>query len=230
VSGLANDRVSRRHQLPEQVAAYVRELIISGLVRPGEFLRVERIAEEVGVSNTPVREGLLALRSEGFVQFVPRRGFVVAPFTRDDVQDLFWAQAQLARELAARAARKITPEQVVLLEENLEQFRQAVGEADTERIADLSYAFHRQVNQAAGSQRLALLSGQVASHLPRRFYASLEAQAAVGDDHLLLVDALRDHDARTARALMEQHILASADHLIEILGQRGLWITQEPAT
>ena len=106
--GLAGDRVSRRHQLPEQVAAYVRELIISGLARPGEFLRVERIAEEVGVSNTPVREGLLALRSEGFVQFVPRRGFVVAPFTRDDVTDLFWAQAQLARELAARDARKST--------------------------------------------------------------------------------------------------------------------------
>ena len=230
MTGLEHDRVSRRRQLPEQVAAYVRELIISGTVRPGEFLRVERIAEKVGVSNTPVREGLLALRSEGFVQFVPRRGFVVAPFTRDDVQDLFWAQAQLARELAARAARKITSEQVVLLEENLEQFRQAVGEADTERIADLSYAFHRQVNQAAGSQRLALLSGQVASHLPRRFYASLEAKAAAGDDHLLLVDALRDHDARKARALMEQHILASADHLIEILGQRGLWITQEPAT
>ena len=228
--GLAHDRAGRRHQLPEQVAAYVRELIISGLARPGEFLRVERIAEEVGVSNTPVREGLLALCSEGFVQFVPRRGFVVAPFTRDDVTDLFWAQAQLARELAARAARKITLEQVGLLEENLEQYREAVKEADNERIADLSYAFHRQVNQAAGSQRLALLSGQVASHLPRRFYASLEAQAAAGDDHLLLVDALRDHDARRARALMEQHILASADHLIEILGQRGLWITQEPSS
>jgi DNA-binding GntR family transcriptional regulator len=228
VPGLAGDRVSRRHQLPEQVAAYVRELIISGLARPGEFLRVERIAEEVGVSNTPVREGLLALCSEGFVQFVPRRGFVVAPFTRDDVTDLFWAQAQLARELAARAARKITPEQVGLLEENLEQYREAVKEADSERIADLSYAFHRQVNQAADAQRLALLSGQVASHLPRRFYASLEAVA--GDDHLLLVDALRDHDARRARALMEQHILASADHLIEILGQRDLWITQEPSS
>lgn len=230
VSGLARDRVSQRRQLPEQVAGHVRELIISGVVRPGEFLRVERIAEEVGVSNTPVREGLLALRSEGFVQFVPRRGFVVAPFTRDDVTDLFWAQAQLARELAARAARKITAEQVARLEENLEQFGQAVGEEDAERIADLSYAFHRQVNQAADAQRLALLSGQVASHLPRRFYSSLEAQAAAGDDHLLLVGALRDHDARQARALMEQHILASADHLIEILGQRGLWITQEPSS
>src|SRR6266700_6006766 len=123
MSGLAHDRGGRRRQLPEQVAGYVRELIISGAVRPGEFLRVERIAEEVGVSNTPVREGLLVLRSEGFVQFVPRRGFVVAPFTRDDVRDLFWAQAQLARELAARAARKITSEQVARLDENLQQFR-----------------------------------------------------------------------------------------------------------
>lgn len=231
MSGLARDRVSRRRQLPEQVAGYVRELIISGVVRPGEFLRVERIAEEVGVSNTPVREGLLALRSEGFVQFVPRRGFVVAPFTRDDVRDLFWAQAQLSRELAARAARKITSEQVGWLDENLEQYRQAVGEGDAERIADLSYAFHRQINLAADSQRLALLSGMVASHLPRRFYASVEAQvAASGNEHPLLVEALRDHDARKARALMEQHILASADHLIEILGQRGLWITQEPSS
>lgn len=231
MTGLDGDRATRRHQLPEQVAGYVRELIISGAVRPGEFLRVERIAEEVGVSNTPVREGLLALRSEGFVQFVARRGFVVAPFTRDDVRDLFWAQSQLARELAARAARKITPEQVARLDENLEQYWQAVGEGDAERIADLSYAFHRQINLAADSQRLALLSGMVASHLPRRFYASVEAQvAASGNEHPLLVDALRDHDARKARALMEEHILASADHLIEILGQRGLWITQDPSS
>ncbi|MGV9423341.1 GntR family transcriptional regulator [Streptomyces sp. NPDC003656] len=83
----------------------------SGEARPGDFLRTERVAEAVGVSSTPVREGLLALRSEGFVQLVPRRGFVVAPFTRQDVRDLFWAQAQLSGELAARAARRITARQ-----------------------------------------------------------------------------------------------------------------------
>ena len=112
----SKDGGSRRQQLPEEVAAYVRELILSGSVRPGEFLRMERIAEAVGVSNTPVREGLLALRSEGFVRLVPRRGFMVAPFSRQDVHDLFWAQAQLASELAARAAKKMTPEQIQRLE------------------------------------------------------------------------------------------------------------------
>jgi DNA-binding GntR family transcriptional regulator len=230
VAGI-RDRVSRRPQLPEEVAAYVRELIISGAVQPGEFLRVERIAGEVGVSNTPVREGLLALRSEGFVQLLPRRGFVVAPFTRQDVRDLFWAQAQLARELAARAARKITPQQIAGLEANLEQFGRAVAAGDRERIADLGHAFHRQINVAADSPRLALLLAMVVSHLPSRFYASLEAQvAATGAEHPDLVQALRQHDARQARALMDRHIAASADHLIEILQDRGLWAGQEPAS
>ena len=218
------DRVNRRQQLPEEVASYVRELIISGAVQPGEFLRMERIAEQVGVSNTPVREGLLALKSEGFVQLVPRRGFVVAPFSQQDVRDLFWAQAQLARELAARAAKKITPEQVARLEVNVEELQKAVtARADAERIADLGYAFHRQINLAADSHRLALLLGAVVNHLPNRFYASIEAQvAATSDEHPQLVEALREHDVRKARSLMEQHILGSADHLIEILEQRGL--------
>src|SRR3954453_5446958 len=110
-------RHPRRQQLPEEVAGYVRELILSGEVRPGEFLRMEPIAEAVGVSNTPVREGLLALRSEGFVKLVPRRGFVGGPFTQQDVHDLFWAQAQLAGELASRAAAKIDDKELVRLDE-----------------------------------------------------------------------------------------------------------------
>src|ERR1700689_358208 len=218
------DRVSRRQQLPEEVASYVRELIISGTVKPGEFLRMERIAEQVGVSNTPVREGLLVLKSEGFVQLVPRRGFIVAPFTQQDVRDLFWAQAQLAKEIAARAAKKITPEQVASLEANLEEFSDAVAAGDRERIADLGYSFHRQINLAADSHRLAFLLGSVVDHLPNRFYASIEEQvSATGDEHPLLVAAMRRHDVRKARSLMEHHIIASADHLVDILEERGLW-------
>src|SRR5919199_2290423 len=128
------DGGGRRQALPEEVATYVRELIISGAVRPGEFLRMEPIAEAVGVSNTPVREGLLSLRSEGFVQLVPRRGFVVAPFTQQDVRDLFWAQAQLGSELAARAAKKISPEQISTLEAILAQFERASAAGDKQGV------------------------------------------------------------------------------------------------
>lgn len=214
----------RRQQLPEEVASYVRELIISGAVRPGEFLRMEPIAEAVGVSNTPVREGLLALRSEGFVRLVPRRGFVVAEFTRQDIHDLFWAQAQLAGELAARAAQKATPEQLQAMTENIAAYGRAIKEQDREAIADLGYEFHRLINLAADSNRLALLLGSVVNHLPIRFYTTVEGQVAgAHEEHPLIVDAIRAGSSRKARTIMERHILDGADRLIEKLESRGLW-------
>lgn len=222
------DQLTRRQQLPEEVAGYVRELIITGVVQPGEFLRMERIAEAVGVSNTPVREGLLILRSEGLVELVPRRGFVVSPFSPQDVRDLFWAQAQLASELAVRAAGKITPEQLAELEVILARYESAVAEGDQERIGELGHLFHRQINLAADSHRLALLLSGFVRQLPIRFYAAIETQASTGgDDHGLLMDALRRRDAGTARSLMERHILARGDYLLEILQERGLWDDQE---
>ncbi|HZZ52183.1 MAG TPA: GntR family transcriptional regulator [Pseudonocardia sp.] len=221
----------RRQQLPEEVASYVRELIISGRVRPGEFLRMEPIAEAVEVSNTPVREGLLMLASEGFVRLVPRRGFVVAPFTQQDIRDLFWAQAQLAGELAARAAKKITPEQIATLESILEQFDVAVERGDTEQVAELGHAFHRQINLAADSQRLALVLSSVVKHLPNRFYATIEGHVeSTRNEHPLMVEALRERNVRKARSITEKHILEGADHIIALLEERGLWADQEPAS
>lgn len=225
---MPSGNVPKRPQLPEEVASYVRELIISGAVRPGEFLRMERIADAVGVSNTPVREGLLSLRSEGFVRLVPRRGFVVAPFTQQDIRDLFWAQARLAGELAARAAKNMTPERLERLQANLEQYDVAIAAGDKGAIADLGHVFHREVNLAAESQRLALLLGSVVKHLPNRFYATIEGQVeGARTEHPMLLEAFRKRDARKARALMEQHIQEGADRLIETLEKRGLWAEGE---
>lgn len=223
----ANDGRNRQ-QLPEEVATYVRELILSGAVRPGEFLRMERIAEAVGVSNTPVREGLLALRSEGFVRLEPRRGFVVAPFSRQDVHDLFWAQAQLASELAARAAKKLTREQLQHLEELDERHEQAVKDGDSDAVAELGRAFHREINRAADSHRLALLLESVVQQLPNRFYATIEGQvAATRERHPELLAALHQRNVRTVRSLMQKHIIEGADHLIEALESRGMWADSE---
>src|SRR5690606_36713204 len=89
---LSGDRdLGRRRHLGDEVAAYERELIMSGQVGHGEFLRLERIADDLGISVTPVREALLSLRGEGFVTLEPRRWFMPASLTLQDVQDLFEA-------------------------------------------------------------------------------------------------------------------------------------------
>lgn len=222
--------ISRAQALPEDVATYVRELILSGKVRPGEFLRLEPIAEAVGVSNTPVREGLLALRSEGFVQLVPRRGFMVEPFTRQDVHDIFWAQAKLAGELAARAAKRITPEGIASLESILAELEDAYEAGDQDRIVERGVAFHRQINLAADSRRLGMILNSIVHHVPNRFYATIEGHVdAIREDHPQLLQALRAGNSRDARKIAEAHLLESTDHLIEMLERRGLWADDESA-
>jgi DNA-binding GntR family transcriptional regulator len=215
---------SRRRQLPEEVASHVRELIFSGEARHGEFLRMERIAEAVGVSITPVREGLLSLQADGFVRLVPRRGFVVVPFTQQDVRDIFFVQAQLASELAARAAQTVTHEQVARLESLTDAYASALAADEHEALGTLGHAFHREVNLAANSPRLTSLLARYARHLSNRFYASIESHAAAARlEHPPLVAALSDHAPRRARSVMERHILAGGDQLIGVLETRGLW-------
>jgi DNA-binding GntR family transcriptional regulator len=214
-----------RRQLPEEVAAYVRELILSGRVKQGEFIRLEPVSEALGVSNTPVREGLLTLRAEGLVDLAPRRGFVVGSFTRQDVRDIFWAQAAIGSELAARAAGKITRQDLHRLQEIQELHRKAVVEdGDITDIARLGRDFHKVINLAAGSPRLATLMGKVVAYLPNRFYALIDGHVqSTLHAHPAILESLQSGNGRSARAQMRDHILSGADRLIADLEARGLW-------
>nr|MDT0663888.1 GntR family transcriptional regulator [Micromonospora sp. DSM 115978] len=79
--------LERRPQLAEEVAAHLRDMIMSGQVWPGEFIRLDDVAKDLGVSVTTVREALLTLRGEDMVELEPRRGYVVAPLSRQDIKD-----------------------------------------------------------------------------------------------------------------------------------------------
>jgi DNA-binding GntR family transcriptional regulator len=205
------------------VASHLREQIISGKLKPGDFLRIDAIASELGVSTTPVREGLLLLQSESFVRLLPRRGFVVNSFSKDDLRDIFWAQAVVGAELAARAAVRMSQEDIGKLQQLVTEHRKAFDAGD-ERNIDLGYQFHRTVNLAAGSSRLALLMGSLSKQLPNRFYASIEGQVAdTLQYHPIILDAMRMKNAEAVRSLMHRHIMHGADHLIESLERAGTW-------
>ncbi|GEM31262.1 GntR family transcriptional regulator [Nocardia neocaledoniensis NBRC 108232] len=220
-TGVPPDR--RNQPLLDEVTAYIREMIMSGQIAQGEHVRPEPIAGILGVSNTPIREALLTLRGEGLIELVPRRGFIVASVSENDVRDLFWSQAVFASELAARAALVITPEQIVELERIDAAFEQATHDGDTATVAELGHRFHRIINLAAASHQLTVLLDSVVKRLPNRFYASMEAHVASSrDDHRGLVRALADQDAGAARAITQRHILDSADTVLAILGSAGV--------
>ncbi|MGB3707110.1 GntR family transcriptional regulator [Gordonia sp. (in: high G+C Gram-positive bacteria)] len=218
-----------RPQLSDDVAAYVRELIVSGQVKPGEFLRTEPIAQALGISNTPVREGLLHLQGEGFVHQVPRRGFAVSAFTAQDVRDLFWVQATLAAQLASRAAALITTEELDELEA-LNSERIAAGRSgDSNRMVKSGHDVHRGINLAARSPRLTIVLDQISRRLPSSFYADVEGHDEIDSAHDALVKALRAGDADEAGRLMHEHIMSGVDDLIDRLGEQGIFSTDEAA-
>lgn len=215
-------------QLSHSVASYVREQIVSGKKRKGEFFRIEAIANAMQVSSTPVREGLFLLQLEGFVRLVPRRGFQVMGFSRQDVRDIFWSQALLAAELTARATRTLTDEQVDQLQDLVDRYeaaRKAGNEPETTR---LGHEFHRTINKAARSPRLAHLLGTMTKQLPNRFYGAVEGQVqGACDYHSRILEAMKRRDVEEARRLMTEHIEDGGNMLVEHLETQGIW--DEPA-
>lgn len=212
-----------KHQLSEKVAAYVREAIMVGELRAPEFIRTERLAEELGVSATPVREALMILHSEGAVRWEPRRGFRVVAITEQDVHDLFHVQAHIAGELAARAATALSEEEIerlVAVQRNLEAAAKA-GEAD--RVDDYNHEIHRTINRASHSTRMGMLLNLTVHYVPLRSFGKIEGWTeASTHDHSGIFDALRARDSEAARRAMTEHIEHIGRLLAAHLAERGV--------
>jgi len=210
-----------KQQLSEKVAAYIREGIMVGQFRAGEYIRTERLADELGVSPTPVREALMLLGSEGSVRWEPRRGYRVVPLTSQDVSDLFRVQAFIAGELAARAATELGEETLDELEEIQAQLEQAERDGDLELVETLNYRIHRTINKASDSGRLAVLLGVTVNYVPLGYFASIDGwSSASAHDHSSIFQALRARDPEGARKAMTAHIEHVGGQLVDHLRER----------
>lgn len=197
---------------------------MSGALRPGTFIRLDETAAELGVSVTPVREALLKLRGEGMVQLEPHRGHVVLPLTRQDIDDIFWLQATIARELAAAATDHITETEIDELERINDSLVAAVGSSDPETIAGIEFAFHRVFNQAAGRIKLAWFLLNAARYMPVLVYAG-DPQWAIAavDNHRQLIAALRRRDTPAVIEHTVWQFTDAAERLTAMLDGAGVF-------
>ncbi len=188
------------------VAALIRELIITGELTAGQPLRQRDLAQRFGVSQTPVREAMRRLESEGLVIGDTHRGFTVVEPDDGPVEENFQIRAALESLGASLAARKIDAAGLARLEELNGQMR-AMGEDDP-RYAVLNREFHFTVYEYARSPLLLSLM--------RLLWASLHGgprvqrtHAESARQHGAILDALRAGDADAASALTYQHIMGA---------------------
>ncbi|MET1074140.1 MAG: GntR family transcriptional regulator [Umezawaea sp.] len=217
-----------RPQLADEVAAHLRGAIMSGRLRPGRFIRLEEVARELGVSATPVREALVALRGEDLVDLEPRRGYVVNPLTEQDVRDVFWLQSGIAGELAARAAAKATPDDLARLRALDADLAEATRAVDTAAVERREFEFHRAVNLVADARKLSWFLNSATRYTPAGVYSSDPAwRDRTAAHHAALLTALAAGDATGARAAMARHFTDGADRLIAHLAGLGVWADRD---
>jgi DNA-binding GntR family transcriptional regulator len=212
-----------RPQLSDDVARLIRRRIFDGTYVAGSYVRLDQLAAELGISVTPVREALFALRAEGLIAQQPHRGFVVLPVTGRDVADVANVQAHVGGELAARAAVNVTDDQLRELKQIQAELEDAYAGDDNERTVRLNHQFHRAINVAADSPKLAQLMSQITRYAPESVFPAIEGwpQQSI-KDHRRILSALKKHDEELARTAMSEHLAAGAVPLVDHLTARGV--------
>ena len=163
----------------------------------------------------------MTLRSEGFVELLQHRGFVVSSLSASDLRDLYVAEALLAGELSARAAMKVTGADL----EDLRQLNTAIDRAfdsgDLPATGRAEGHFHRALTRTAGSNKLRSLLDSVSQYLPRDFYpvyVSIEGwMENTRADHDALLSALAKRRPEEARRVTAHHIIHTGELIVNEL-------------
>ena len=219
------NRPPRRGGLADDVVSYVRELILTGSLKPGTHIDQEAIGEVLGVSRSPVREAIVVLGQEGLLDVLPRRGAQVAHISRSDAIDHYELFGLVSGRAAAIAAVKLDDEDLDRLADLHRQFEAgAKGSAGrAAAMSALNAEFHRVINRAA-SPRTRWLLGLLDRTVPSRYFefaAGWDQQAI--SQHAQILAAIVARDAEGARLAMESHLHQSGVAAADALEVQGFW-------
>ena len=215
--------------IPSSADAYrrIRRWIVEGHLRPGERLVEQRLAEDLELSRTPVREALRMLQSEGLVAFEPNRGARVRELSRAHIADLYELRGRLEAMAAELAAVRATPEERVELEAadrafaaaaraarggDLEAVREVFHQNDMFHLTLLAAAHHEPLTQSLIRSVDHTLVFQAFRHYDRR---GMERSV---EFHALITAAVVGGEGARAARLMHEHVLQGRDQLFAVVG------------
>jgi DNA-binding GntR family transcriptional regulator len=204
-----------RANLREQVKDVILQRILSGAYRPGARLVETRIAQELGVSQAPVREALRDLEQLGCIVHEPFRGCSVRAFSARELIEAFPVRAALEALAARLAAERITEPELLHLADLLETMRAAARRGDAHDQSQANASFHATIVRAS---RNATLERQWSFLEPfSRTYITVSQPdldlQALSDRHIPILEALRVRDPDAAADAMHRHLMEAAELL-----------------
>lgn len=204
--------------LNDSVYRFLKAAILERRLTLGSKLDEVKLAEELGVSRTPIREAFQRLSAEGLIELIPHRGAFVIQLTRRDLEELYEMREALEGQAARLAAARATPATVVKLEKIIAAYRTAVSENGRRSIILLDSRFHETVARASRNRRLMEAIRSLREQLrilritsvaiPGRPGRSLEEMSA-------LLEAIRGRNPDLAEERMRTHIRSVRDDVLK---------------
>ncbi|GAA1687937.1 GntR family transcriptional regulator [Microbacterium sediminicola] len=220
------------HALVDDIAAKIRERIMSGDIPIGAQLRQAELASDFGVSRTPVREALRQLQTGGLIDVVPNRGAVVRVPAPWEVREAYEVRAELEALAASRAVTRLSRAEMDRLRTaNQEMYDRSLAESEAGSARGHSSrqendVFHTTITTVAQNARLARTIDEINETFPR----NVSAQLLVGDDryreenfreHAAIIDAMERGDAVAAADAMREHVRKAGEHLAQWYERRS---------
>ena len=221
-TGTAVSHISAIHagSLREQVSRALEAALVAGELQPGEIYSAPALAERFGVSATPVREAMLDLVKDGFVEVVRNRGFRVAEMSEADLDQISQIRFLLEVPSTAQVAATITTERLDALAAVADEIEAAAARGDLIGYLDADRRFHVELISTLENPRLTEFVDRLRRQTRLFGLDDLVRSgrlAASAHEHHELFDALRRRDVEGTRELMGRHILHT----------RGLWVGRD---
>jgi DNA-binding GntR family transcriptional regulator len=199
----------------------IKDRILDNKYHPGYQALENEVAEDLGMSRTPVREALIRLKHEGLVELIPRRGMRVVPVVAEDMQEIYDVLTSLESMAAELLARKQPGEDILEpMISATHDMEQALKSDDLDAWAAADERFHRALIDLCGNRRLANMANTVRDQGHRARMVTLrlrEKPLASADEHERVLKAIQEGDWQTARDVHYKHRKRASVELTDIL-------------
>ena len=193
--------------LKDLVAASLRKAILYGDIKPGQQLKQDNIASQMGISRMPVREALSQLESEGLIKNISYKGCTVSTFTADDIKEIYQIRKVLESYATELATIYMTPADIEKLEDLMAELKDCIENKDIDSYEAWDLQFHSTIFEKSANKRLYQYIKAIwksfpmylAYSIPQRIRRSFEEQSGI-------LDAIREGDSKKAAQLAGKQI------------------------
>lgn len=202
-------RLDRTRQVAPQVFEHLREQIVSLELAPGTVLSRAELAEDYGLSQTPIRDALIKLGEEGLVDIFPQHATLVSRIDIDSARQAHFLRQAIEAEIVRTLAGSASPSLLVQLRAQIDLQQGLMGGESYRDFIAADRQFHRLMYEAAGVPDLYELVQRRSGHVDRLRLLHLPSagkERAIVGDHRAIVEAIAGGDAEAAQAALRQHL------------------------